>query len=280
MSTSLPNVLPFPTPLPPQALPRPSKLLVCDDEPDSVALLISYLAEQEIDIRVALDGVDAINKAVSGQPDLILLDIGMPGLDGFSTCERLKSNIETARIPVLFLSGRNGLEDRLRGFAVGGVDFIAKPFSAAEVQARIGVHLNARQQVDELSRLVTLRGQWLKLSDGPREKAVARAMSLLEANLAEPPNLVDLAHQVGTNARNLTRIFRHFVGMTVFDFLSQRRLEVARQLVDEGGLQIRQISDRVGYRNPGDLTRAFRRHFGVAPRDYRRRAGQATVQPE
>lgn len=249
------------------------QLLICDDEPDSVALLISYLAEQDMDIRVALDGVDAINKAASGQPDLILLDVSMPGLDGYATCERLKTNPETAAIPVIFLSGRDGVEDRLRGFAAGCADYVTKPFSAREVLARIGVHLHAKQQVDELRRLVTIRGEWLRQSSRPRDLLFYQAMSLLEENLARPPSLAALARQVGTNERKLTELFRRSVGMTVFDFLSARRLEVARQLLEASNLQIRQIAERIGYQNPGDLTRAFRRHYGVTPRDYRRGLG-------
>ncbi len=249
------------------------QLLICDDEPDSIALLISYLAEQDIDIRVALDGVDAINKAVSGQPDLILLDITMPGLDGYSTCERLKANAATAAIPVIFLSGRDGLEDRLRGFAAGCADYVTKPFSSQEVLARIGVHLHARQQVEELRKLVKIRGEWIKDTSRPRGHLFYRALNLLEENLAQPLSLVELAHRVGTNERKLTELFRHHVGMTVFDFLSDRRLEVARQLLENGGLQVRQIAERVGYQNPGDFTRAFRRHYGVTPRDYRRGLG-------
>lgn len=245
-------------------------LLVCDDEPDSIALLISYLAEQDIDIRVALDGVDAINKAIAGKPDLILLDITMPGLDGYATCMRLKSNPETSPIPVIFLSGRVGVEDRLKGFAAGAVDFISKPFSAQEVLARIGVHLHAKQQVDDLRKLVTLRGETIKQAGRPRDHLFYQALSVLEENLISPPNLADLAHRVGTNERKLTEIFRHTVGMTVFDFVTQRRLEVARQLLQESDLQIRQIADRIGYLNPGDFTRAFRRQYGITPRSYRR----------
>jgi len=245
-------------------------LLICDDEPDSVALLLSYLAEQDIDIRVALDGVDAINKAVAGKPDLILLDITMPGLDGYATCTRLKSNPETRAIPVIFLSGRVSIEDRLKGFATGAVDFICKPFSAQEVLARIGVHLHAKQQVDDLRKLVTLRGDTIKQSSHPRDHFFYQALSVLEKNLNNPPNLTELAHRVGTNERKLTEIFRHIVGMTVFDFVTQRRLEVARQLLQESDLQIRQIADRIGYQNPGDFTRAFRRQYGVTPRSYRR----------
>ena len=249
------------------------QLLICDDEPDSIALLVSYLAEQDIDIRVALEGVDAINKAVSGQPDLILLDVTMPGLDGYATCERLKANPATAAIPVIFLSGRDGVEDRLRGFAAGCADYITKPFSAREVLARIGVHLHAKQQVDELRKLVTIRGEWLRKSDRPGDQLFYRARSLLEENLACPLSLPELAHRAGTNERKLTALFRSLVGMTVFDFLGERRLELARQLLEESNLQVRQIAERVGYQNPGDFTRAFRRRYEVTPRDYRRGLG-------
>lgn len=256
-------------------LPNMPRLLICDDEPDSVALLLSFLDEQSIDIQVTLDGEDALHKAAGSQPDLILLDITMPRLNGFEVCTRLKASPITEDIPVIFLSGRNGLDDKLKGFAVGGVDYITKPFSEAEVLARVGVHLHARQQARQIMTIANFRAVDFNMADDPHEKKFLRALGMIEERLTNPPGLTELARAVGANERKLTEIFRHRVGLTVFDYISQRRLECSRQLLESSSLQVRQIADQLGYKNPGDFTRAFRRHYGVTPREYRRSIGAA-----
>lgn len=209
---------------------------------------------------VALDGRDGLQKAVEGEPDLILLDITMPLMDGFTVCEKLKADPATAHIPVIFLSASVATEDKLRGFAAGAVDYITKPFAEPEVLARVHVHLGYRRPP---------QGEPQGL--GARDKMFFdRAMSVLQQRLAFPPGLTELAHEIGTNERKLTEIFRQQVGMTVFDFLLDMRLEKARRLLEADELQIQLIADQVGYRNAGDFTRAFRRRYDVSPSEYRR----------
>lgn len=251
-----------------------TRLLIIDDEPDSVALLLSYLEEQAFDILVALDGKDGLSKALLGQPDLILLDVSMPGLDGFAVGKRLKEDFRTRPIPIIFLSGRAGLDDKLEGFASGGIDYIAKPFSEAEVLARIRVHIQARQRMESLEAAA---GQRILENAGvhpdPEEALFGKAANVLEKRLTEPPGLVELAHELGTNERKLTLAFRRKVGMSVFEYLAELRLETARRLLEGSPLQVQLIADRVGYQNAGDFTRAFRRRYGVSPREYRRALG-------
>ncbi len=255
----------------PESTPR---ILIVDDEQDSIALLLSYLEGQAFDILVALDGQDGLLKAVHGQPDLILLDVSMPGLDGFALCRLLKEDFRTRQIPVIFLSGRVGLEDKLEGFAAGGIDYITKPFSEAEALARVMVHIHVRQRMENLETAAGLR--LLEAVGGglnPEDALFAKAVQVLERDLATPPGLIELAHGLGTNERKLTLIFRRKAGMTVFEYLAELRLESARRLLKGSKLQIQLIASRVGYRNAGDFTRAFRRRYGVGPREYRQALG-------
>ncbi|MDO9227762.1 MAG: response regulator [Pseudomonadota bacterium] len=90
------------------------RLLIIDDQPTSVGLLLAYLGNSDLDILVALDGHDGLAKARGGLPDLILLDVNMPGLDGFSVCEQLKSDPRTMDVPVIFLSASNDIDDKFR----------------------------------------------------------------------------------------------------------------------------------------------------------------------
>src|SRR5947207_5028203 len=132
------------------SLMRPATLLVVDDAPENLLLVTQALADQ-YQVRAAKDGVGALQIAVSDPvPDLILLDIVMPGIDGFEVCRRLKSDPVTAAIPVIFLTGRSEREDEQRGFELGSVDYISKPISPPVVRARVKTHLHLKASADFL----------------------------------------------------------------------------------------------------------------------------------
>jgi DNA-binding response OmpR family regulator len=256
------------------------RILIIEDHPESVALLLDLLGEQRYDVQVALDGMDGFDKARRGRPDLILLDLAMPGIDGFGVCERLKADPATSPIPVVFLSASNTVDDKLRGFAIGGVDYITKPFSAEEVLARIAVHLSHRQRLRQLEAMAASRA--LDTAGdlaGRDQRLFDRAVAILERQMAEPPALPEIARELGVNERRLTELFRQQVGMTLFDYFTELRLETARHLLEGTTVQIQLIADRVGYSKPGDLTRAFRRRYGVSPREYRQARQGPSARP-
>lgn len=119
----------------------PGQILVVDDNPEALHLLVDILTDTGYDVRAAPSGELALWSALLHPPDLIALDVRMPGLDGFETCRALKRQECTAGVPVIFISGASDVNDRLAGFDAGGVDFIVKPYAAAEVLARIGTHM-------------------------------------------------------------------------------------------------------------------------------------------
>jgi PleD family two-component response regulator len=119
-------------------------ILIVDDTPENLTVLRQMLAEQNYMVRPALNGEIAINAVNMSSPDLILLDIRMPGMDGYEVCKQLKSEEKTRRIPVIFISALNELDDKIKAFSLGGVDYITKPFQAEEVLARVKTHLTLR----------------------------------------------------------------------------------------------------------------------------------------
>src|SRR6478672_9088612 len=116
-------------------------ILVVDDTPDNLRLLVGFLTEQGYKIRPVTSGKMALSAAQGMPPDLILLDINMPEMDGYQVCEQLKADERTRDIPVIFLSALNDVFDKVKAFAIGGVDYITKPFQIEEVLARINTHL-------------------------------------------------------------------------------------------------------------------------------------------
>ncbi|MCK9396321.1 MAG: response regulator transcription factor [Methylobacter sp.] len=115
--------------------------MIIDDTPGNLALLSDTLSEAGYRVLVATDGLSALEQIAYLKPDIILLDIMMPGIDGFETCNRLKSAPETADIPILFMTALSDLNDLLRGFDEGAVDYIVKPIRPPEVLARVDLQL-------------------------------------------------------------------------------------------------------------------------------------------
>ncbi|MBF0290307.1 MAG: SpoIIE family protein phosphatase [SAR324 cluster bacterium] len=121
-------------------------ILVVDDTPKNIQLILTILRKESYQIHVANNGLQALKKAQMLHPDLILLDIMMPGMDGFETCTQLKSSHETNEIPIIFLTARTETEDIVKGFELGAVDYVTKPFNTSELLARVHTHLELKQK--------------------------------------------------------------------------------------------------------------------------------------
>jgi len=131
-------------------------VLIVDDNPANLGLFARYLRRVGFKVLLSLEGKDALEKAEFEQPDIILLDVLMTGLDGFETCQRLKANEATREIPVIFLTALSDPVDKIKGFEVGGVDYITKPFKPEEVRARLNAHLTIRKLQQQLQAKNTL----------------------------------------------------------------------------------------------------------------------------
>jgi two-component system, sensor histidine kinase and response regulator len=127
-------------------------ILIVDDTPDNLRFLSTILTEQGYEVRSAKNGVTALTGVRAQLPDLILLDINMPGINGYEVCQRLKANPQTQEIPVIFISALNEVWDKVKAFSLGGVDYIAKPFHVAEVLARIENQLTIRRLQTQLQQ--------------------------------------------------------------------------------------------------------------------------------
>jgi len=116
-------------------------VLIVDDTPENLTILCQILTEHGYQVRPALSGEIALKAVRADIPDLILLDIMMPGMNGFEVCRNLKAEEQTKHIPIIFISGLHELEDKVRAFSEGGVDYITKPFQTEEVLARVNTHI-------------------------------------------------------------------------------------------------------------------------------------------
>lgn len=132
-------------------------ILAIDDTPASLKLLADLLAEEGYQVRAALSGELALNAAINNPPELVLLDICMPGMDGFEVCRQLKANPKTQGIPVIFVSAISETVEKVQGFELGAVDFVTKPFQREELVARVRTHLEFNRLRNHLEEMVVER---------------------------------------------------------------------------------------------------------------------------
>ena len=125
-------------------------ILIVDDTPANLGLMVSYLEPMGFDVVTAQDGAEALLRAQFVQPDVILLDIMLPGMDGIETCRRMKAIASISAIPVIFMSALTETKKKVEGFAAGGADYVTKPFQIDEVLARITTQLQLRAMHQQL----------------------------------------------------------------------------------------------------------------------------------
>lgn len=133
-----------------QDLSEKAVILIIDDSPTNLKILLKYLRSSGFEIRMAENGEAGLAQVKLLKPDIILLDVMMPGIDGFETCQRLKESEETKDIPVIFMTSLAEVSDKLKGFKVGAVDYITKPFRQEEVLARVNTHLTILRQRNQI----------------------------------------------------------------------------------------------------------------------------------
>jgi DNA-binding response OmpR family regulator len=254
------------------ANPSTPTLLLIDDSVTELRVLIDMLAARKWRTLVSFNGMDGYHKAALKQPDLILLDVRMPDLDGFGTCRRLKADPRTQAIPIIFLTSAEDKEDRLTGLSLGAVDYIIKPYvSEEEVLARLGIHLELSRRLGETPRITTNK-------TSGQSSLVAAATTLLLEKLSNPPSMETLLRQLGTNEKRLNEAFHEAFAMPIFSWLREQRLRLARQLLVQTDTPIADIATHCGYSSPANFSTAFKDRFECTPRDFRRRLSQQEVE--
>lgn len=247
-------------------------ILLVDDTPHNLDILVEFLQEYGFGLRIARSGESALQRINYDAPDIVLLDVLLPGIDGFETCRQLKADPNTADIPIIFMTSLANAEDKVRGFEVGAVDYVTKPLQQAEVLARIVTHLRQReytqnlqaenQQLSQSGRVE--RKRLLEAVAQQRTQLRTLASKLTEVQEYERQRLSRELHdemgQALTAIRmNLSAIEKE-LQTTAPESMSMRiqeRLTESAQLTDETLEQIRELSQ--------DLRPSMLDDFGLLP---------------
>jgi DNA-binding response OmpR family regulator len=164
-----------------------SRILIVDDAPTNIQVLSSTLQEKGYLINVATNGQKALDILARIRPDLILLDVVMPDVDGFETCRRIKATPDWRDIPIIFLTARSGTDDIVHGFELGAVDYVAKPFHVHELLARVHTHLAMDRLRRDNERLVR------EEAESARHRSVAQMVAGVAHEINTPLGIINTA---------------------------------------------------------------------------------------
>src|SRR5919202_4983294 len=206
--------------------PTGGVILIVDDTPTNLRVLCDFLTASGFEVLVATDGESAIEQTVYAQPNLILLDVLMPGIDGFETCRQLKANPSTQAIPVVFMTALSETVDKVRGFQVGAVDYVTKPLQPEEVLARITNHLTIQNLQNQLQE------QNLRLQQEVNERQ--QAEELVRQQAQREQLLCEIAQRI-RRSLNLDKILSTTVS-EVRQFLQTDRVLIYRFFDDTRGV--------------------------------------------
>ena len=226
-----------------------ARIIVADDEPAVLDCLKQILLHSENDVLPFTNGAAALAAAVREPPDIIMLDVSMPDMNGFQVCEKIKQYPHLKDIPVIFLSGLNTTENIVRGFHAGGVDFITKPYRCDEVLARIGVHIKRgraeallRQQNDYLTQIVEERTFELRKDIEERERVEASlAQQIMATGEAFTYTIYALARAAEANDEDTGN---HILRVGEFSAIIASQLRLDKGFVQD--IQLQSILHDVG----------------------------------
>lgn len=250
-------------------------LLIVEDNPD-LRLYLRKIFETQYQIIEANDGQQGLEIALQNVPDMVITDLMMPRLDGFGLCERLKTDERTSHIPVVLLTAKATLTDRLEGLGLGADEYLQKPFNKDELVIRVK---NLLQQRSLLREKFSLRATTLpsesavgnEVSQQLDNQFIQRIRAVIDAHLSESNFDVDgLCKALGISRTNLHRKLKALTGTSATEFIRKIRLQRAAQLVQQNTLTVSEIAYQVGFESLSYFSKSFQEEFGMSPSEYGR----------
>jgi len=243
-------------------------ILLIEDNTDLRNFLQMNLSDK-YNILCAENGKTGLHTALTMMPDLIVTDIMMPDLDGISLCYQLKNNELTSHIPIILLTAKSTLTDKIEGIRSGADDYIIKPFNTDELKARISNLLLLREKLKQkygnYNKLSKIDEQIISVDD----KFLNKVVMIINENLSDFDFNVEVLHEkIGMSRMHLNRKLKILTGMPPGLIIRNMRLEKAAELLMHRAGNITEIANSVGISNPSYFTKAFRIYFGVSPKEY------------
>ncbi|MDE6521476.1 MAG: helix-turn-helix domain-containing protein [Muribaculaceae bacterium] len=257
------------------ARPKPmtagGKVLVVDDDAELRGYIASTLAKY-YKVKEAADGNEALKIMSDWMPDIVVSDVVMPGMDGLTMLKRMKSNADTNHIPVVLLSSKNAIADRMAGWDKGADGYLGKPFNIEELSALVDTLIENRQRMKgKYSGAQEIEGK----IDAPEMKGndevlMDRIMKEINAHIDDPGlNVEKLSSEVGVSRAHLHRKMKDLIGMTPSDYIRNIRLKRACELLKRPDIEVTQVAYKIGFTSQPHFSSHFKRYTGFSPSEYR-----------
>ena len=252
------------------AASRNCKILLVDDDIEICRYIKSELSDWYRFV-ICNNGKEALKQLLADDFDLVVSDVVMPEMDGITLLRNIKGNANISHVPVIMLTSKSEISDRLEGIKLGADAYLAKPFSLEEL------HLTIDNLIDNVRRLKGKFSGALKQDDkvekvevkGYDEELMERIMKVVNENLSDSDfNVEKMCDEVGVSRTQLHRKLKEMTGVPTSEFLRNIRLNEAARLIRERKINITQVSYMVGFANNSHFSTAFKKYFGISPSEY------------
>ena len=253
-----------------KAASRNCKILLVDDDIEICRYIKSELSDWYRFV-ICNNGKEALKQLLSADFDLVVSDVVMPEMDGITLLKNIKGNANISHVPVIMLTSKSEISDRLEGIKLGADAYLAKPFSLEEL------HLTIDNLIDNVRRLKGKFSGALKQDDkvekievkGNDEELMERIMKVVNENMGDSDfNVEKMCDEVGVSRTQLHRKLKEMTGVPTSEFLRNIRLNEAARLIRERKINITQVSYMVGFANNSHFSTAFKKYFGMSPSEY------------
>ena len=243
-------------------------VLIVEDDSDLNDFIVSGLSH-EFNVVGVFNGNEGFEQAKTLNPDIIVTDVMMPGMDGFEMCRKIRKDVTTSHIPVIFLSAKTMMDDEIKGLELGAIDYIYKPFNINALQLKVHNVLNGRKKIhDQMRKEKILEPEMIELTSLD-EKLLKDAVDAVNKYLDDPTfDVVKFSEVIGLSANQAYRKIKALTGQTVKEFIRNQRLKTAASLLLQKKRSISEIIYMVGFSSPSYFTRCFKEFYKCTPKEY------------
>ena len=245
----------------------PLIILIVEDNPD-LRKYISLILHSDYKIIEASEGKLGFEKAIESIPDLIISDIMMPEMDGYTLCKKLKADERTSHIPIILLTAKSGETDKLIGLATGADDFLTKPFSTKELSIRVRNLIEIRQTLrKKFSSSLVIKPK--EVATGSVDKLfLEKAIKIVENNISNDKfSVEEFSLEMNLSHSQLHRKLKALLNQSAIQFIRSIRMQRALELLQNNSGTVAEIAWQVGFGDPSYFTKTFSKHFGYLPSD-------------
>ncbi|HSL90341.1 MAG TPA: response regulator, partial [Ignavibacteriaceae bacterium] len=245
-------------------------ILIVEDNSD-VRNYIREMLETDYKVIEASDGTDGVSKAKDEIPDLIITDVMMPEMDGFQFAKQIRSDEKTSHIPIIMLTAKASLDDKIKGLETGVDAYITKPFSAKELKVRVKNLIYQREQLRKrFSKSTIIRPSEVS-AISTDQQFLEKTIKTIEDNFEDENfNIKKLAEEVNMSISQLNRKLNALVAQPAGQLIRSLRLQRSADLLLQNAGSVAEICYKVGFNDQGYFTRAFKKQFGVTPSEYKK----------